>query len=328
MANVAVLNSILESNNNLQSTLQNGQIAKVLGNLARNPTDTSAWTTIPLLTAPVGCLCVFDSASTFLRCGRCCLWTVPAGATQAQFQLWGPGAGTGSGCCCGGAPFGATGAYATVIIPVTAGWTYTLCAGCAFCCYASRSQHSGAISGPSFVNGCRLIGLCATGGFAGTYRSQEIRKGSGTTCRYQATPNSDSGPCICNTGTDYCFSNSCATCGVIPFTSDPVQTFYGSTTTGAVVFGLPSVLRESCFNTSNHGYHIHPPLIGPCHTPQPNSCCCFAYTSGTCGGCCCAAQLGVLCYPGAGGFATQIMGGCNTKCGDAGRGGMVRVTWK
>jgi hypothetical protein len=35
-----------------------------------------------------------------------------------------------------------------------------------------------------------------------------------------------------------------------------------------------------------------------------------------------------MCYPGAGGFATHMMGGATDWSGDAGRGGMVRVTWK
>jgi hypothetical protein len=328
VSNVAVLNAILESNRSIQSSIQTAQVATVRSQLQADPTNTALWGNLPLLSSPTGCLCVYDSASTFLRCGACCLWTVPAGATQAQFQIWGPGAGTGSGCCCGGAPFGATGSYATVIIPVTAGWQYTLCAGCAVCCYAARAAHQGFFACPSFVTGCQLCNFCARGGFAGVYRTQVIRNGAGTICRYQATGCTQSGPCICNTGTDFCFSNSCATCGCIPWTPDPEATYFGCTTTGAPVLGLPSVHSSGCLDTANSGYHQHPPLIGPCHTAQSGSCCCFTFTSGTCGGCCCAAQLGVLCYPGAGGFATHVMGGCNTKCGDSGRGGMVRVTWK
>lgn len=323
MADPAVFNAILAANKCLQTEIQSAEIASVLQGLQTCPFNTGLWSTFPLITSPVGCLCVYDSGSGFLRCGANCTWVVPGGVTTAQFQIWGAGGGSGSGCCCGGAPFGAIGAFATVVLSVTPGDSYTLCAGCAYCCYVSRAQHDLA-SCPSYVTGTGLTNFCAMGGFAGTFRRMQV---SGkTNCRYQNVICTDSGPCICNVGTDYCFTNSCATCGYIPFIADPQQTWYG-TATGSIVFGMPSVLGSGCFDTNNYGYHEHPPVIGPCHTAQPNSCCCFPFDSSTCGGCCCAVSTGIMVYPGAGGFATHIMGGCNTKCGDAGRGGMVRVTW-
>lgn len=324
MADPALYNAILEENKCLQASIQAVALEAALETLNTCPTDTTIWSIIPLLSDPVGCLCVFDPSGNF-RCGASCTWTVPAGATKVQFQVWGAGAGTGSGCCCGGAPFGATGAFATVIIDAVPGCTYTLCAGCAFCCYARRSQHT-VVGSSSYVTGYDLTNFCAAGGCAGVFRSMQLLHGS-SCCRYQAASRTSSGACICNSGTDYCFSNSCATCGEIPWTPDPDLTYYGTSTTGTV-YGLPSVHSKGCFDTNHFGYFIHPPVISPCHTAQPDSCCCMTFSSGSCcGGCRCLAATGVLCYPGAGGFGTHMMGGATEWSGDAGRAGMVRVTW-
>ena len=32
--------------------------------------------------------------------GKCCLWTVPAGVSYANFEIWGGGAAGDGGCCC------------------------------------------------------------------------------------------------------------------------------------------------------------------------------------------------------------------------------------
>ena len=50
-----------------------------------------------------------------------------------SFKFGGPGAPSQGARCCGGSPFGAVGAYATVIIDAVPGCQYTLCAGCAIC---------------------------------------------------------------------------------------------------------------------------------------------------------------------------------------------------
>ena len=101
------------------------------GSTAGDPS--TYWCKIPQMTGATGSVKVCD-ASGYYRCGASCTWTVPAGVTCAQFQLWGPGGGSMAPCCCGLQPFGSTGAYATAIMPVTAGNVYTLCAGCAQCC--------------------------------------------------------------------------------------------------------------------------------------------------------------------------------------------------
>jgi hypothetical protein len=330
VADPIVYNAILESVNQSQRALQDESANFARASLANTPFNEANWKNIPLLINPTGCLCVYDAtAAGQNRCGASCSWTVPGATTKAQFQMWGAGAGSGMGCCCGGSNFGATGAYATVIIDVTPGQVYTLCAGCANCCYVQRAQNSGYNNSSSWVQGPNLCNVCAMGGFAGLYRQMQILKFICTTCRYQVPGCQDAGACICNTGTDYCFSNSCASCGFIPYTVDRESTFYGCTTQAVnQVWGFPSVMSEACWDTNHFGYFRTPPIINVCHVPQPGSPCCFNWTSASCGGCLCQGCFNVMPWPGMGGFGTHMMGGCTvTISGDAGRAGMVRVTW-
>ena len=328
MADPAVYNAILEENKVLQESIQTVGLQVALAALSSCPTDTSNWSLLPLLADPVGCLCVLDTDSGNMRCQKCCNWTVPAGATRAQFQIWGAGAGTANGMCCSGKTFGSTGAFATTIIDVSAGHSYTLCAGCAYCCYAYCSTANYTAGCASYVTGNNLSNFCAMGGYSRISCAMKDLHGSSDCCKWRGEgSDTGSGPCLCESASWYCYDNSCATCGVIPFTPDSERTFKGSAT-GGLVYGLPSVHGGGCLERNNYGYHIHPPVIGPCHTVQPNSCCCQSFSSGSCcGGCRCSACTGTLCYPGAGGFGTHMMGGSMYWQGDAGKGGMVRVTW-
>lgn len=328
MADPAVYNAILQENATLQSCIQSIKSCQLRTALCACPTNVSLWACLPLLTSPTGCLCVYDSASGYVRCNACCLWTVPAGASKAQFQIWGAGSPTGIACCCGGSPHGANGAYATTIIDVTPGWTYTLCAGCAFCCFATVGTTSNQPGCPSYVTGCKLTNFCAMGGHGNIACYMRYLHVSLSECRYRgAGTGTSQGPCLCATGSHYCFSNSCGTGTIVPFIVDQEQLFYG-TATDSCVFGFPAVRGGSFLDTNNYGYHQHPPVIGPCHTLQSGSSCCITFTSGSCcGGCLFAANNGIFCYPGAGGAATHMMGGSVSYCADSGRGGMVRVTW-
>ena len=113
--------------------------------------------------------------SNYKRCNASCTWTVPAGTTCARFQVWGAGGGSGTSCCCGGSPNGGSGAYASIIMPVTAGQAYTLCAGCAYCCYTERSQMT-ADGCPSYVTGQGLTNFCADGGESNIYCESRDRR--------------------------------------------------------------------------------------------------------------------------------------------------------
>lgn len=324
MSDPAVYNAILEENKSIQNTIQQAKLEAALTALATEPWNSNNYSLLPLLDNPTGCLCVYDSTSGYFRCGANCTWTVPSGTTKVQFQIWAPGANSHGARCCGGAPFGAVGSYATVIIDAVEGCQYTLCAGCAVCCYPS---YAGSVScgGNSYVTGFGLTGFCAESANPRISCAMCLLHGS-SCCRWQAEGRTNSGPCICNTGRWYCFDNSCATCGEIPWIVNPDRTYYGEATTGTV-FGLPSYFSsKTCLDTGSNGYHIHPPQISPCHTEQSNSCSCQGKSSGTCGGCCCSACDNCRLFPGAGGTAVFVESGAY-RDGDAGRAGMVRVTW-
>ncbi len=285
-----------------------------------------------LITSPTGTLCVYDSGSGDLQCNVCCLWTVPAGASRAVFQIWGAGAGTGAPQCCGGAPYGQNGAYVVASIPVTPGCQYTLCAGCSHCCYAS----SGGIGGvpqscKSYVTGYGLTNVCAEGACYSINRWICTIHGATGCCRFQAAGQTGAGSCTCDSGGFTCDA-SCASCGVIGFNKDALITWYGSTSlTNGIVCGLPAMWGQACWDTNSYGYYISAPAVGISHNNPLDTGTlgyCMQFTSGSCCGCYFWQNCKVLrCYPGLGGFPTRAMGGAVSVVGDRGRAGMVRVSW-
>ena len=62
-----------------------------------------------------------------LNGGCCLLWTVPAGATHAVFEVWAGGAGGGFSCCCSQGGAGGGGGYAMYESDIAAGDTIRLC---------------------------------------------------------------------------------------------------------------------------------------------------------------------------------------------------------
>ena len=260
------------------------------------------------------------------NCGECCLWTVPAGASKIRFQMWGAGGGSGAGCCCGGSVFGSTGAYASVMIPATPGCQYTVCSGCAYCCFPTTTTGSGRMPGcPSYVQGYGLENVCASGGQARMGEWMGMY-GKANTYRMSHISHPDAGPCFCNTGADYCFHNSCATCGQIPYV--PGADYYGTvdhpSSTGDMVHGIRGYWPSICFDTNNYGHQCHAPIYGF----ASSTCCSPSWTSGTCCGKNCSAGNGYMQVPGAGGFYSHMMGGSNGICGDMGRMGMVCISWE
>lgn len=313
-----------------------------------NPDNTSLWTNdiLPMCITSGTVLNVCDTSGLY-RCGVCCLWTVPAGVTRAQFQLWGAGGGSGSGQCCTSGFPGQTGAYAIVTIPVTAGWTYTLCSGCAACCYAiSTSPVDGCAS---FVVGCGLNNFCAEGGrgshcaipcLYGVSRTQLQNMGTYASIPTSYVYNTCNGMNYCGTGGYFCSQGSGITVCIPSLRSD--RTFYGNTSTSGVnVCGIPSMITSGFYRDNNfYGYNIVPPVPTPCcaTTHVTDSCyissnwCCFVTASGTsCGGHCCstiqATYTKYFLWPGQGGVGTSTFSGVTDRCGDAGRMGMVKVTY-
>lgn len=333
MANALLYNALMKENEVLREYIDTEEFKKIEAKLTNCPWDPANWNLLPYDNS-----CYDASREVYVRmpwgtntqnnCGASCTWTVPAGVNTAMFQVWGSGAMTATGCCCGGSHYGPTGAYAVSILPVTAGESWTLCAGCTTCCWAARGTGPTTSDGSyaNNTNGTQCI--CALGSCSGMGRSAEMLHGE-VYCRYRSPDgNRDSGACICNGGHDYCFTNSCATCGLIDFHKDTDRTWKASGM-GACTCGLPSFYGKACFDTNHYGYKIHAPVIDVDHTVAPNTCqCCFSYSSGTCcGGSCCSAAGNYRRVYGAGGTATHVMGGGNSNCGDSGRPGMVRVTW-
>ena len=271
------------------------------------------------------------------NCGFCCQWTVPTGVTCAQFQIWGAGGGSNQSCCCGGASNGGTGAYVTAILPVVAGCQYTVCAGCAVCCYPSAGGGYCGRGCASWVTGYGLFNLCAEGGT--NYQWQNVvdqgcygNAGGSWWCTISYFPGTGTiaGPCICGNN-NYCF-NGCATCGEIVVHRNSLTNYYGSACNGITV-GIPGLHGGLCLTTNNYGHFTNPPVINLTHTgafgSAPNCGCLVCFSSETClGGQTCQACCGPQRFPGMGGFAYHVMGGGNSGCGAPGTMGMVRILYK
>jgi hypothetical protein len=271
--------------------------------------------------------------------GGSCTWTVPAGATRAKFQVWGAGQGSNPGCCCGGSPGGSTGAYAEMTVCVTPGEQYVACAGCScqrWCCSNTEPGY-GCMSG---VTGPAICCLKADGAWCAqnNCNSMNCVRGNigaaGACTRYQNIYCTDSGPCWCGNG-EYCFTSSCATCGVVavyPNCSNQTCGCSCANLTRVVPGGdgvadtHRGIIGGGCLDTSNFGYHIRPPVInsdtGRLFT---DGCYCGTFTSGSCCGGCLATYW--TWHPGHGGAYTHVMSGSNDHKGDVGRGGMVQISW-
>lgn len=301
--------------------------------IANYPWDTGNWVGISTAPATVNTapgapnsLCVRDGSTW--RIGVCCQWTVPAGAGLARFQIWGAGAGSGSGCCCGGSPFGGSGAYASIITPVSAGEQYTLCAGCAACCYCCWTGPYQTCA--SFVTGPKLSNFCAEGGCLGLVAWQQCHSASRAGAGQRINNNNYActcGPAVCNGGGDFC-SYGCLASGPggISWVAAP-NTFYGCSTAGVAAQGINGMWSCFCTDTNGGLTTRHPPIYGfetlsPCNILCVNC----SYASGG-AKCFRADSFDFMRYPGAGGGPTNPSGGCNSPNSDTGRFGMVCVTW-
>jgi hypothetical protein len=156
------------------------------------------------------------------------------------------------------------------------------------------------------------------------------------------------GYCICGTGSSFChpqistpysFAGTlCCGSGFASQTNLMLPMYhscarFNGTAVNGLVYGISGGFTETCMN--HHckcGYMKHPPIYGF----ESSSQCCFQIDGNTtCGGNRCAAASGSfgsvtpsMQIPGAGGFAMQTAGGCVSVCGDAGRMGMVCVSYK
>ena len=218
----------------------------------------------------------------------------------------------------------------------TPGDQYTICAGCScmrWCC-SNETPGCGCMSG---VTGPGICCLKADGAGCYTANCNEMNYarcavGAGSAChKFQNLYCTDSGPCWCSYG-EYCFSGSCATCGVVAAYPACCYTAGCScaTNTKAVKHGVQYTMfgihGGGCLDTNNYGYHIRPPIIdADTGLEFVGGCRCQTFTSGSCCGGCNAS--GWTWHPGHGGAGTHMMGGSTDHQGDTGRGGMVQVSW-
>ena len=291
--------------------------------------------------------------------GACCQFTVPSGISYVRFQMWGAGGNAGAGLCCGGSGFGSTGAYTSVILPAITGCSYTLCAGAVA---TTTSYNSGNYANyscqgnPSFVSGYGLNNVCAMGGrgFApicilccdiGTVNAA-CRRWASPDCAYV------SGACVCNTNADFCFAG-CTSCGVIPVSKTNTTRWYGTNTLNincccntatcafggfwwGQVVGINGMNGSAIFDINFCGCNCHPPIYG---FESVSRCVLIADANlglARGGMCCNGCVYDYMRYPGAGGTAVYLYGGCAGSCspggslgvgGDIGRGGMVCVSY-
>ena len=272
--------------------------------------------------------------------GGSCTWTVPAGATRLKFQVWGAGKGSNPGCCCGGDAGAHTGAYSELTMDAVPGEAYTICAGCSCSTYLCSNSNPG--NGcQSGVTGPGICCLMADGGHCynancGSMNAMRCCFGTSACQRNQNPYCTTSGPCWCGNG-EYCFDNSCSTCGVVPvYPSCCDNTSCWCTcaedTRNAPAnpehYGHHGIHGGMCLDTNNYGYHIRPPVIdadtGKMY-PDTSGCYCQNFTSGSCCGGCNGKDWDF--HPGHGGAGTHIMAGANSHKGDTGRGGMVQISW-
>lgn len=270
---------------------------------------------------------VCDTTGNF-RCGASCTYTIPAGATCARFQVWGSGGNSPGSCCCSFSIGGGSGAYASVIMAVTAGDDYVLCAGCAYCCYADAGSGQYDMSGcQSYVTGNGLTNFCAMGGLSGRACLQMKAR-----CQYGMTVHNRCGGlmpnfCYCCQGTWLCTTGSqqggCNTdhkIGTYKMWASNNRTYYG-TATGATVYGIDGMLHQ--FNAARHPHCLcvlYPPVYGF----ESSSQCSCIFTNNGQAGCNRKAGDGYMQIPAAGGMASYGCANCN-NIGDAGRMGMVCV---
>tara|TARA_Y100000739_G_scaffold229506_1_gene244463 strand:- start:151 stop:1242 length:1092 start_codon:yes stop_codon:yes gene_type:complete len=299
------------------------------------PEDTSKWGCIHEGSGWTGDLKVANEDG-YYRCGCNCTWTVPSGATKARFQLWGAGGGANHPSrCCGITPFGATGAYLSVIIPVTSGQSYTLCAGCAYCCYGYPQSGSPRNAGcPSYVQGPGLCYVCAQGGSGSLGIFMGARYGYCYNCAPPCLNGSDMNYFSCHEGGTWCRNSGC-TGGFWDYVSD--ANYFGTTNiatpTGEnVIYGLRGMFQKWCVHSNNYGCFWHPPVKGyetnTSGSNNPNQKQSFDNGTTCCGKGFDAWTGDRLRLHGAGGYMSVAMGGCQDHCGSSGKYGMVCVQWQ
>ena len=269
--------------------------------------------------------------SSYYRCGRNCTWTVPSGVTCARFQLWGAGGGTSESRCCMFTPTGTTGAYLSTIMAVTAGSQYSICTGCAYCCYSGsdgRNQSRGCMT---YVTGPGLTNLCADGGWSSCIFKQICdRNDMYFPVKCNACCCVWMNGCICHSGATTCGGDFETPGfgypdgyhdGIMPWLACSVCAHGSSTGDTWKIRGQDS---------SVHADWSYPMRGWSATVYGYSSACCGrggCFICNNCGGHCQSAwPAGVRQVPGVGGWMTSSCGG-DCTCGDSGRMGMVCISY-
>ncbi len=285
--------------------------------------------------------CVCNGSGNYWRCGCNCTWTVPSGVTCARFQIWGPGSSSGSSCCCGVGMPGTSGAYASVIMPVTAGSNYTLCAGCAYCCYGCWNNVQR--GGDSYVQGPGITNFCVNGGdncYCRMVKDYGICMGLECTynqfwcCQFMGLcPTAQNDLCLCDSipagNYGYGRSHNRMQC---PMIYNSEVKFYGTPddAENVKVYGYHGMYSQYYVRDGMGWIPKYPPVYGWAGCWDNGSCSCE--TEGCCiwnSGCCRKAENGYRYVPSQPGAISVKCGGhTNDPFGDSGRMGFVCVSWK
>jgi hypothetical protein len=209
--------------------------------------------------------------------GQCCLWTVPAGAVCAVFEIWSGGGSGGGSCCCVQGGGAGSGGYAIKSCTVAAGQQIRICAAGSGCCMFTNEGECGCCS---FV--------CSLGG-----------AGQPTWLTNVPGGHCVSRPLRCNYFSNcYTCCSMCYCCGGVASNAD----FFVAGTVGS---GIGS---QYCYG-QGHQYAANAPFAAPGPRIGPNGCCGWGGDQGFGifpggggisaqlygGGCCCGG-------PGAGGM--------------------------
>lgn len=301
------------------------------------PMHCCAWSLIPDKCGVSG-WCTFTFSGNYLLCGayagRCgvsCNWTVPTGVCCVQFDMWSPGAISGTGYCCGHSVWGANGSFGSITMAVTPGDVYCLCAGCALCCSVGPSYETYGFRGaPTWIAGCGLVNVCIDAPTPHGLKYFNWDKGMPTSCRAFNCAGG-SGQCYCGAFWQ-CADNSCATCGIICASandSQPHGRLDGSRP--GHYFKVPGSGGGCyCKDTNNYGWYRS---IGvPRYPGDINTCSnhCKYASSSTCNGCdwgggICSPNIPQI--PGMGANPTHIMGSCTSAYGGMPKGGAIRMVF-
>lgn len=279
----------------------------------------------------------FQVCGNCWRCGANCTWCVPAGVSNVQVQMWGPGAGTSGNCCCGGSPYGPSGAYMVLQFCVNQGECYCFCSGCAYCCWGEQTTPGICGSPTWFKSDNSGIQACADSGISCyCFWNDDLQSNSGCGDRVP-DPDQAGGSCSANrcSGWNFCYdSGDDQSRACHAFASRTTFHLTSTPTDGREVtyYGLNGLWPAHCVGGSGSCLHLGSGFSTPVFGFE--QCVCPAIFTGSAttynnaAGCWRSGPAGYLRIPGAGGYYNYTCAGQNGCQGDSGRFGMICVSWE